>query len=325
MPNNLKLQLFGKYGAPINNHVHLRIGICKNSTSNNFKCFPEDFIREKMASFFVSFIYKDSYVDSKDYENPVKYYVTSYTLKSSSYNFRQDAYLYKNISFTTDSGMIMPDFQNLDGLQLDYISSSNTADPKTEVFTNVIIGLNNIKGNYSRSYIKVQDISAQVGGLIKFFMVVFEVLLSFYSYAPFLEDLYSKIISTEVKELEKKIEFSSPHNRNFQNTQEVLKKNIQLNKIPIKEICGKQKTNVRFRQKSYSFCDVIFRCFQVNQKSKKYNYLFYIQRHYESTFDLKEIILSNRKSHIMYKEKNATNLISSPRMDNLISNNENII
>jgi hypothetical protein len=323
MPNNLKFQLFGKYGAPVNNHMHLRIGICKNTTLNNNKCFPDEVIREKMASFFVSFIYKDSYITSKDFESPVKYYLTSNTLKSSSYNFRQDAYLYKNISFSTDSGSIMPNLQVIDELQLDYSSSSNTADPKTDVFTNVIIGLNSIKTNYNRSYIKIQDISAQVGGLIKFFMVIFEVLLSFYSYVPFLENLYVKLlINPDHKVNERKTQnIISPRFSEAKINQGNSEKNMKLsNKIPFDEIYTSKRSLVRVRPKSYSFCETLFRCFQVNGKSKKYNYLFYIQRHYEKTFDISEIILANRRSKVVYDSFFSKDTISSPRRNNFLQN-----
>jgi len=191
LPNNASFFLKGKYGAPINNHMHMRIGICKNTTLNGNRCYPDDVIRKKMSSFFASFIYKDSYIDGKDFENPVKYYITSNTLKSSSYTFRQDAYLFKDVSFNTDQGIILPDEIEKQYTQLDTILSGSTAESNTEVFTNVIIGLTNLKDFYSRKYIKVQDVSAQVGGIIKFFLLFADILISFYSYGPFLETLYS--------------------------------------------------------------------------------------------------------------------------------------
>ena len=103
-----------------------------------------------MSSFFASFIFKDSYTDGKDYENPVKYYITSNTLKSSSYTFRQDAYLFKDVTFKTDRGIILPDEIQQDYEQLDTILSGSTAELNTETFTNVIVGLTNLKDFYSR-------------------------------------------------------------------------------------------------------------------------------------------------------------------------------
>ncbi len=97
--NNIYFELNRKYRAPINKHMHSRIVICKNSTSNNNKYFSEKIIRQKLSSLFVSFLYKDSYIDGTYYFDPVKNKVTSNTLKSSSCNYRRDVHLFKNISF----------------------------------------------------------------------------------------------------------------------------------------------------------------------------------------------------------------------------------
>jgi hypothetical protein len=307
VPNNITFALMGKYGAPINNHMHLRIGICKNSTQNNNRCYPEPVIRQKLASFFVSFLYKDSYIDAKDYSNPVKYYVTSNTLKSSSNNFRQDAYLYKNVSFCSDSGLILPDLQTTNHIQLDSILSSTSGDEKTEVFTNVIIGLTNIKINYQRSYIKIQDLSAQVGGIIKFFLLFFEFVLSFYSYVPFLESLYGSIF--EYKEINDNIQLEIKK----QNIKKV--NEIQFVKVNVNEINNAQAnvnlnknysydfkekiSNRKIKPTSYSSFQIFCRCCKL-RNSYKYAYFEKISKHYERNYDVMQIILNSQKTSILF-------------------------
>ena len=305
VPNNVTLALMGKYGAPINNHMHLRIAICKNKTENNNGCYPESVIRQKMASFFVSFIYKDSYIDAKDFLKPVKYYVTSNTLKSSSYNFRQDAYIYKNLTFESDSGYILPDVQTNNHVQLDSISSTTTGDMNTEVFTNVIIGLTNIKTTYHRSYVKVQDVSAQVGGIIKFFLIITDYLLSFYAYVPYLEAVYGSMFNKQnfnenSKENPPNIVNQSQFNI-IQPTKQVnLSQNVVISNMASLKDLKRQRTNFTLKSKRLSFCEVLFRCFRVKKSSSTYAYLHKITTHYEANFDVAKILVKSQRISLLY-------------------------
>lgn len=305
LPNDLKFFLKGKYGAPINNHMHLRIGICKNSTANKNACYPDEIIREKMSSFFVSFIYRDSYIDAKDFENPVKYYITSNTLKSSSYTFRQDAYLLKDITFKTDKGFILPDQESKEYTQLDNIQSGSTAESKTEIFTNVIVGLTNLKDFYSRKYIKVQDVSAQVGGIIKFFLIFCDFLISFYSYVPFLEALYSSIYDyNEFNKNGREIKISNSGALQNSDANLVIH-NFAKNKSGIPNLINADRQNLRVNEiihlknikgkiipKSHSFLEIILRyC----RNKKKYLYLDKITSNYTNIYDVERIFLNEFK------------------------------
>ncbi len=340
-PNNVTIYLKGKYGAPINNHMHFRINICQNSTKNNNSCYPDEVIRKKMSSFFASFLYKDSFIDGKDYENPVKYYITSNTLKSSSYTFRQDAYLFKDITFKTDSGIILPNDHIENYTQLETISSGSTAEFNTVTFTNVIVGLTNLKDNYSRKYIKLQDISAQVGGIIKFFLIFSDFFISFYSYIPFLETLYERlfdenkiIIKKNINKLYKrdeinnsesnlavpkliKISCSKIEERDKKNNKNDIITNINNihkvnnNQMELeKEIQNKKQFNY-LDKNDLSDNHVINHkkysfceiIFQCFKKknSANYRYLNKITKHFEKNFDIEKIFLHEFKVNNLYE------------------------
>jgi hypothetical protein len=255
-----------------------------------------------MASFFVSFLYKDSYIDAKDFSNPVKYYVTSNTLRSSAYNFRQDAYLYKNVSFDTDAGFILPAVQSESHIQLDSISSSTTGDMNTQIFTNVIVGLTNIKATYNRSYVKVQDVSAQVGGIIKFFMIIIEFMLSFYSYVPYLENVYGTLFDRNDKNasnVPNKPSLSANLSQfNLVNDTRTPANLVVHNKLSLKDL-KRQKTKVIATPKTHSFCEILFRCFRV-KRSKSYVYLAKISAHYEANFDVAKMLLNMQRTNLLY-------------------------
>jgi len=309
LPNNASFLLRGKYGAPINNHMHLRIGICKNTTANGNRCYADDVIRKKMTSFFVSFIYKDSYIDGKDFENPVKSYITSNTLKSSAYTFRQDAYLFKDVTFNTDQGFILPDEVVQDYSQLDTILSGSTAESQTEVFTNVIIGLTNLKDFYTRKYIKVQDVSAQVGGIIKLFLIFSEFFISFFAYVPFLESLYQNLYDYGcLLGHEKENKMGSPvamHNSeaNMVLPNYALKKNMipnlnaERSKININEVVVVKNFNSKITPTSYSCWKTIFRCFL---DKKKKVYFDKISHNYTKIFDVERIFKNDCKVSCLF-------------------------
>ncbi len=171
----------------------MRLAICKNTTENNNHCHPDQKIREDLKTFFVQFLYKDSFIDNQDLDDPVKYFITSNTLKSSSLAYRRDYFIYKNIDYNTDTGILLSEFVSSKHSALLPLTTDSVSDPETGIFTNVLFGLNNIKEVYDRKYIKVQDVAAQVGGIIKLFMIVINFTVEYISYIPFLDELYDMI------------------------------------------------------------------------------------------------------------------------------------
>jgi len=302
VPNNTTLFLKGKYGAPINNHMHLRIGICKNTTQNNNTCYPDEIIRKKMSSFFVSFIFKDSYIDGQDFENPVKYYITSNTLKSSAYTFRQDAYLFKDVTFKTDSGVILPDIFQQDYMQLDSISSGSTAESNTETFTNVIVGLTNLKDFYSRKYIKIQDVSAQVGGIIKFFLIFADLFISYYSYVPFLESLYESLFKYNIMEKDNNLKKSTKNYNEIHNSEAnlVVPNLVYISKNKISDIIQEDKSKdvkdilkskpfkSTINPRSHSCCEILYRGCLMQRKRNKFKFFSKIDNHYKDNFNVEK-------------------------------------
>lgn len=157
--------------------------------------------------------------------------------------------------------------------------SSTSGDVNTEVFTNVFVGLTNIKTNYNRSYIKIQDVSAQVGGIIKFFLIIIESLLSFYSYVPYLETLYGRLfdfnlVNETIKPRSNHL-FSNTNNYiynynnnnskiNFSETNPVVNDLFTLNEHNL------QKAKYKFKPRTYNLYDVLFRCCRMNKNSQKY-------------------------------------------------------
>ncbi len=136
--------------------MHLRIAMCKNSTENNNSCYPEEVIRQKMANFFVNYMYRDSYVDGKNYNSPVNYYITSNTIKSSSYSYRREIIIYKHLGYHIDAGILLSGDDLIQEYQVNWISPDSTPDINTKIFANILLGLSDIKDVYERRYIKFQ-------------------------------------------------------------------------------------------------------------------------------------------------------------------------
>jgi hypothetical protein len=144
-----------------------------------------------MANFFVSYMYRDSYVNGKNFDSPVNYYLTSNTIKSSSYSYRREIVIYKHLDYHTDAGLLLSGDDLIQEIQVNSITPDSTPDVNTQIFTNILFGLSDIKDVYERRFIKFQDIAANVGGTIKFFTIFFELMISYYAYIPFLEALYN--------------------------------------------------------------------------------------------------------------------------------------
>jgi hypothetical protein len=183
---------YGMDGSVINEDVYIQnqmgnaysafigilVGTCSNSTSGN-KCLPLEEQNLRITNTYVTFTYLDSYINLNNYTTPASYFQNGHTASISPTIPKSHKLAVKKTEIETDSGIIMEDtdkkvIYQIESKQLDIQSSAY-------YYTMTLAGHNLIDSHFRR-YIKVQDIIASLGGLIKFLITFASIFMKLYTY-----------------------------------------------------------------------------------------------------------------------------------------------
>ena len=151
--------------------------------------------------FFTSTI--NSYVDINSYEQPIKYYFDNYVVLNSV-DFFKKAYLsITNNTIVSDNGWLLEEKVEFKYAQLvDFKIETMMYYPGVTPVCAFNFDSPNIVDNINRSYMKVQDLLAKVGGLINASIILMKLLTFHYIRFQYLMNLIDLSIRKENKHKE---------------------------------------------------------------------------------------------------------------------------
>ena len=188
--NTLNFTVFGTYGDMINGYgaINIIINMCNNATSNN-TCAAQSDINSKLKAVFVNYGSLDYLVDHNNIENPSNLTLNMDLLPISGTIFTRYYYYKRSVNYQTDYGMVFPDVKQENFFQQDdrqtYVDLSVNLGGDTAVvisgvkFGHISIHMNNIKYTYFRSYQKIQEMLASIGGVMSAVMFLGYILVNF--------------------------------------------------------------------------------------------------------------------------------------------------
>jgi hypothetical protein len=196
LPDDFNRDLIGQFGGSKFVAYDFLLSVCTNSTERN-DCIPSSEFIPDIDNLWVQFVYLNYYTDLTDYNEPFKPIWSSDLLQCSSRVNRVDDYMFKTIDLITDSGFIISDPSNNYAFTKDS-KSTLTLGFSPEISITAILELkvtiSNLKIIYTRSYIKLQDIFANVGGFLKVILMVFNFILSTYARRDYIDMVLNEII-----------------------------------------------------------------------------------------------------------------------------------
>jgi hypothetical protein len=216
----LKNNSFDIDGTFLNDHysfLYIELHECRNTTDNiNNPCKPKEVIDEVLAGAFFAFSHTDITIDPTNFTNPNQNYNgDSYTTISNKY-FKEMHHFVKQITIETDRGFLLTDTSSKVFLKDDYIKEMIDFRESTN-FLSYTFKLSTLVETYGRSYKKIQNVAAEVGGIIELISVLSIILSYFYNKAKFNELIINELFFTE----EKKTHHLS--NKVFKSTDEITK------------------------------------------------------------------------------------------------------
>ncbi len=170
----------GKYGTNFYSSLNFNIMKCKNSSESNIICKSEKEINKSMQNGWLQITYVSSFVDSNNYSNPIQY-ITEDTYFNIDVSLNKQRYIYfSTLEMYSENNII---FRNIKKeistrhvvTDTDIISSINDE----RLGTIFVCPSFNIQ-KYYRSYIKIQEIGASIGGLYSLLKLFTYILFSFH-------------------------------------------------------------------------------------------------------------------------------------------------
>ena len=208
-------------------YIHITVNECDNKKR---QCLDSSILRK---NYFINMFYPKVYIDSEDYENPVKYYASSVPNQFSD-AFYKRVYVYVTSNqLISDNGYLL----NSNSI-INYLSVTNTKAELLQYTKGITplaaisVATDVLSGRYYRSYMKIQDLLAKIGGFFNA-LYIFSYILSFH----YIRFLYIKKIYKETN-----IDFINNRNKTLTATSKiresdfVMKNNfVNLNNLRIKE------------------------------------------------------------------------------------------
>lgn len=160
---------------------------CLNKTETD-NCLPEEDIRKEFvndrtgSNFFFSYLYLNDVPSMNNYETPLRSSIESKYEMVNLNLIKRNIQLMKRVIIDDDKGWIFSDrTQNTIYSVGETLSDLTTKDfDEQDVIYNYLLYVSNVHETYSRSYIKIQEVIANIGGFTSFFyLTVFFVYNNF--------------------------------------------------------------------------------------------------------------------------------------------------
>ena len=169
--NNISLK--GDYMQESWNFIQFNFMKCVNSTENDNNCKSENEINTILNEGFIGMFIPDNALESSKFKIPYKTYIRN-LYKEFSIKYYENILLYfKLVEVITDSGYFFDDKKSVYFPSYDY--SQNNLDINDLInFLTITIRVSSKREIHKRSYIKVQTIFSNVGGMLKIVLLIGE-------------------------------------------------------------------------------------------------------------------------------------------------------
>jgi len=262
---NLNYTLFGKYGGNDGySSLNIHIRRCLNSTAENkTNCFPEDEIDKKLSQIYLNLITIENDINSNNYQNPILEYTKNDPLLISSTIFKTFFKEVNLVRFNSNNGFIFDTTEKFETYRTDKIKESvdlrgkNTLYPGT--FSQVNIRSSGKIELFNRSYFKLQESFALIGGIIHVILLLGKMFVYIYSQNAMSNYLFLNLF--EYDEIKK-----------IFNKERIIKSKLILNQVGTFNLSDKNLNNLKKDPITFNLKPANSNPFKNNSNSNSFGY-----------------------------------------------------
>lgn len=178
-PKNFDIFFGGQHSDSLYGEIYVKLDICKNTTVNPHKCATESEIENVISEgAYLVIYYRDYVVNPKDASFPISFFQQPLIIPISSVFHKEYKFYYKNLQVVSDFGFLFEDLVQIDSMKVNNNDVEYKENfEKTLSYAEVTISLLNQATIYERKYLKIQELAANVGGMVKFLMIISTLVL----------------------------------------------------------------------------------------------------------------------------------------------------
>ena len=186
--------------------IQIKFVDCDNKTGN---CASEEEVYDFLHSADLSFYMIDNLVSTKNYKNPFSKVLKEQTFKvSDSYKVSVIQYL-RHIRIESDDGLLFTTNHSKSSFVLGEFTHDIVFERDSSTFLTLSIELDNTFQKYQRKYYKLQDLAAQVGGVVNACFVIASLILKIYEKNSYFEYLINNFFEVRLEDFQKIIKLQS--------------------------------------------------------------------------------------------------------------------
>lgn len=191
-PNMDKVIIKGKFEVDEVSFLRFAFLACNNATSNQ-TCKTQEELDFLLSGAYFAVYYTDVAIDPKNYSQPERIYMDAkFTTFGKTY-FKEYQIWISHNEITTDSGWLMEDSSVRYSNSFDSLKEFLDLRSAGDQFVEFQVRVSPFYNYYSRQYIKIQDILANVDGLLTLVLVSIAIAILPYVKMKFYEGLIAEV------------------------------------------------------------------------------------------------------------------------------------
>lgn len=200
------------YGFTNSSYINMAFRTCnKNLPNSNCAADLDQMVKEV----YVRFHFLNNYVDSHDYNNPLKYYIDVITQQVSTGSLKRNYVRILKDRFISDNGWLLEsevitDFLSFQDVKLE-INSPSPSYPNDLYW--ITVESPQVRNYYFRNYMKIQDLFAKIGGIINAFVIISKVIFFHYLRYKYLFEISEHLLDDNNNKLSENALRSLAHNK----------------------------------------------------------------------------------------------------------------
>jgi len=181
--NNTKFR--NDYVTTNSSLFRIQVLTCNNKTANRV-CAPVEDQKKYLNEFYVKNYFMNYYIDTSLAENQETLFLDSYTQQNGLLLSKKIFFRFKTTEIKVDNGWIMEESMTRSLLQLDSIvPDTNLNEVNSDIKYVMLFESPRLGDFYSISYIKIQNIIGNLGGILNVLMVIGKIACSYVSETSF--------------------------------------------------------------------------------------------------------------------------------------------
>lgn len=228
---NENLTLYGLFGGfQPNFYITFYINKCVNSTVPGSPiCKPKEEIERKLDTAFLSYNYMDFKINNNNITTAAQRYLRTDSLIVSSTIYKRFMIKFKQIDYKTDYGYVFTDYQtdNFYTIEPFYENVDNRVVLRYPGnFCSMTLSVSSNIDLYVRFYTKLQDVMANIGGVLQGILFISVLICHYFSQKLFYASLANEVINYDDVNQGRKRKFTMNLNLNIHSLKFVKKATI---------------------------------------------------------------------------------------------------